>query len=187
MANLKASGWPCTQHAPKPIVWAYHQGMLIVSAAKWMPNSISVSELGRATGFGSSPSNTAPDIVIGPAVSPSREIVLHVGISAKHTNKLMVLSERFAVIVPAGRMVVRMLVPWRLPITPNRSLRLRSVLFCDEDVGSLVGEDVLPSTPRTPRTSRLIVWPYQLPSLVLFPGADWRFWWSTGAPCAVLV
>ena len=187
MANLQASGWPCTQHAPKFTVQAYHQGMPTALAAMWMPISISVSELGRATGFGSRQSNTAPDTIIGPAVSPSREIVLYVGISAlgvKNADELLVLSERFAVITPAGRTVVRMLVSSRLPITPDRSLGLRSVLFCDEDVGSLVGEDVFPSTPHT---SRLIVWPYELPSLVLSPGADWPFWWSTGTPCAVLV
>lgn len=161
--------------------------MPIVLAVMWMPISISVSILRRVTRFESRRSNTAPDIVIGPAVSSSREIVLHVGISAleiKYTNEFLVLPERFAVIVPAGRRVVRMLVSSRLPITPNRSLRLRSVLFRDEDVGPLVGKDVFPSTPHT---SRLIVWPYELPFLVLSPGADGPFWWSTGAPCAVLI
>lgn len=84
------------------------------------------------------------------------------------TNELFVLPKRFAIIVPTTGIAVRMLMPPRLRITPNRSLRLRSVLFCDEDVGAFVGEDIFPSPPDT---SMLIVWPYELPSVVLSPRA----------------
>lgn len=169
MVDLQASGWPCTQHAPEPTRQARHQGVPKVSVTIMINSSIRSSYPNWFMGFGPGPFNVAPDIVIGPTVPPSRKVVLRIRISAleiKHTNKLFVLPKRFATIVPAKVIAIRMLVPSCLPITPNRSLRLRSVLFCDEDVGALVGEDVFPSAPNT---SMLIVWPYHLPSVVLPP------------------
>ena len=182
-----ASGWPCTQPAPEPTRQAHPHGLPVVSAVKRMPIPVRVTYPSRTTRFGLRPSDTTPDIVIGPAVSPSREIVLHVRISAleiKHTSELLVLPERSAIIVPARFIVIRMLMPSRLPVTPDRSLRFTGVLFRDEDVRAFVGEDVFPSAPRT---SRLIIWPHELPSLVFSPRAGWPFWWSTGAPFWLLV
>ena len=92
----------------------------------------------------------------------------------KHANELFVLPEGCAIAgAPASVIAIGMLVPPRLPITPNRSLGLTSVLFCNEDVGAFVGEDVFPSTPHT---SMLIIGPYELPSVVLSPRADWPCW-----------
>ncbi|CAD6579571.1 MAG: hypothetical protein ASARMPRED_009183 [Alectoria sarmentosa] len=172
MAVLKANGWPCTQHAPELAHWIRCQGGAHSLSAQEDPifRSRFVPRL---------------DNGVWPAVSPSREVVLRVRISAlkiEHTNELFILPKRFATIVPANVIAVRMLVPPRFPVTPDRSLRLTSVLFCDEDVGTFVGEDVFPSTPDT---SMLIVWPYELPSIVLSPGAVWPFRGSTGTPCSL--
>lgn len=133
-------------------------------------------------GFTPGPFDTTPDIVVRYAVSPGLEVVLDVRISAlelEHPSKFFVLPKRFAPIVPAKVIAIRVLVPPRLPIAPNRSLRLTSVLFRDEHVGTFVREDVFPSTPDT---SMLVIWPYELPSIVLSPGADWPSWWWNGAP-----
>ena len=187
MVKWLASGWPCTQPAPEPTCQAHSQGVPVVSAVKRVPIPVRVSYPSRTTRFGFRPSDTTPDIVIGPAVFPSREIVLHVRISAleiKHTSEFLVLPERSAVIVPAGFIVIRMLMPSRLPVTPNRSLRLTSVLFRDEDIRAFVGEDVFPSAPRT---SRLIIWPDKLPSVVFSPRAGWPSWWWTWAPYWLVV
>ena len=105
-------------------------------------------------------------------------------LESKHTRQLFVLPKRFAIVIPAREIVVRMLVPSRLPVTPNGSLRLTSVLFCNEDVGPFVGEDVFPSAPYT---SMLIIWPYELPSVILSPRADWPSWWARGVPYRVVV
>ena len=124
-------------------------------------------------GFCPRPFDTTPDIVIGPAVSPSLEIVLCVRVSAlkiKHTIELLVLLERLAIIAPSNVVAIRMLMPRRLPITPNRFLRLTSVLFCDEDIGTFVGEDVFPSAPDA---AIFIVRPHQLPFFVLSPRSGW--------------
>ena len=182
MASLQASGRPCTPHAPEPLRQVYHQNIQVSSVVESMPASVCISHPSRITVLRSRPFNTTPDMVIGLAVSPSREIVFHVRISAlevKHANEFLILPKRFAIVSPARCRIVRMLRPSRLPITPNRSLRLTSVLFCDEDVGAFVGEDVFPSAPPT---SRLIVRPYKLPSGVLSPRADWPFRPSTGTP-----
>lgn len=150
MADLQASGWPCTQHATKPTRQARHHGVPIVSAVRRIPSSVRAPYPNWTMGLGPGPVNIAPDMVMRPAVSSSREVVLGVRISAleiKHTDELFVLPKRFATIVPANVIAVGVLVSPRLPITPNRSLRLTSVLFCDEDVGAFVAEDVFPSTP----------------------------------------
>lgn len=96
----------------------------------------------------------------------------------KHTSQLFVLPKGF-VTGPANSIAVWILMAARLPITPNRSLGLTSVLFCDEDIGALVGEDVFPSAPDT---SMLIIRPYELPFSVLSPRAVWPFWYFIGAP-----
>lgn len=184
MADLQTSGWPCTQHAPEPTRRTRYLGVPIAtaSAANQIQPSIRSPYLDWMIGFGPGPFNTTPDTVIRLAVSPSLEVVLRVTISAlriKHTKELLVLPKRFATIAPANIIAVRILVPRRLPITPNRSLRLTSILFCDVDVGAFVGEDVFPSAPDT---SMLVVRPYVLPSVVLPPRAGWPFWWSTGTP-----
>lgn len=156
-----------------------HSGL---SAPGRIPSSVRASSSDWVMGFGPRPFSTTPDIVIRPAVSPSLEIVLRVRVSAlkiKDTNELFILSKRFAIIVPPNVIAIRMLVPPRLPIAPNGSLRLASVLFCDEDVGAFVGEDVFPSAPDT---SILIVWPHELPSVVLSPRAVWPSWRSIRAP-----
>lgn len=72
----------------------------------------------------------------------------------------------FAVVGPANIIGMRMLAPLGLPITPNRSFRLRSVLFRDEDVRTFVGEDVFPPAPYT---SAFVIGPYELPFVVLSP------------------
>lgn len=162
-------------------------GEPVASAAKPIHPSICSPYHNRLIGFRPGPSNTTPDIVIRLAVSPSVEVVLHVRISAlktKQTMEFFVLPKRFVKIDPATIIAIRILVPARLPITPNWSLRLTSVLFCDEDVGPFIGEYVFPSAPDT---SMLIVWPYELPSVVLSPRARWSFWWSLGAPWSVQV
>lgn len=150
--------------------------MPVASAAGNFPPSIRPPYLNRIMGSSPGPFNITPDIAIRPAVSPSREVVLCLRISAlkfERTNELFVLPKRSATIVPTNVIAVRMLVPPRLPITPDRSLRLRGVLFCDEDVGTFVGEDVFPSTPDT---SMLIIRPYKLPSVILSPRTGWPVW-----------
>ena len=188
MADLQTSGWPCTQHAPEPTRRIRYLGVPIASTANHIQPSIRSPYLNWMIGFGPGPYNITPDIVIGLAVSPSLEVVLRVRISAltiKHTKELFVLPKRFSSTpAPANVIAVRILVPRRRPFTPNRSLRLRSILFCDVDVGAFVGKDVFPSAPDTPM---LIVRPYVLPSVVLPPRAGWPFWWSTGTPWWVQV
>ena len=143
--------------------------------ARTIPSSARVPYLKWAIGLGPRPFNATPDNVVRPAVSPSREVILHVRVSAlkcKHTNELFVLLKGFVIIAPANVMAIGILVPPCLPITPYRSLRLTGVLFCDEYVGAFVGKDVFASTQDT---SMLIIWPYELPFVVLSPRADWPF------------
>ena len=157
---------------------AADQEMPVVSAARVHPRSLRVSYSNRIMGLGPRPLGTTPDKFIGPAVSPSGEVVLRVRISVlefKDTNEFFVLPKRPAIIAPTRAAVVRMLVPRRLPIAPDRSLRLTSVLFCDENIGALVGEDVFPSAPHT---SRLVVRPHKLPPVVLSPRVVWPSRWS---------
>ena len=87
-------------------------------------------------------------------------------LTTSYTKKLCILPEMFAVVGPANIIGIRMLAPLGLPITPNGSFRLRSVLFRDEDVRAFVREDVFPPAPYT---AAFIIWPYELPFVVLSP------------------
>ena len=87
-------------------------------------------------------------------------------LTTSYTKKLCILAERFATVCPANIVGIWMLAPMGLPITPNRSFRLRSVLFRDKDVRTFVGEDVFPPAPYT---SAFVIWPYELPFVVLSP------------------
>ena len=87
MADLQASGWPCTQHAPESTRWTHYLGVPVASAANPFHPSICSPYHNRLIGFRPGPSNTTPDIFIRLAVSPSFEVVLHVRISALKTKQ----------------------------------------------------------------------------------------------------
>ena len=119
----------------------------IASAANSVPPSVSAPSTKRIRGLGPSPLNT---MVITLAVSPSRKVVLGISISVltvEWTSKFFILLESPATIAPANLIAIRTLMPWRLPVTPNTSLWLMTMLFCDEDVGAFVSDDVFPSAP----------------------------------------